>query len=244
MSMAFSRTTLAGALALSLTSLNTVAHGAEPKPGRIDVSATASAAVAPDMAVMDLSVIREADTAAEALTVNNAAMAEVLASLKEAGIADKDLQTSNFNIQPRYFYPKRLKNGEQQPPRIVGYQVSNSLTVRLRDLAKLGSVLDRTVRLGVNSGGQVRFTNDNPDAAREQARKNAMAKAMAKAKTLAEGAGVKVGRVLAISERGAAQPRPIARMARSVAKAEAAVPVASGENSYAITVNVSFEIQQ
>ncbi|MEM9734110.1 MAG: SIMPL domain-containing protein [Pseudomonadota bacterium] len=231
-----------GALAVSFTSM---AQAAEPKPGRIDVSATASAAVAPDMAVMDLSVLREADTAAEALSANNAAMAEVLASLKEAGIADKDLQTSNFNIQPRYFYPKRLKSGEQEPPRIVGYQVSNSLTVRLRDLTKLGGVLDRTVRLGVNSGRQVRFTNDNPDAAREQARKNAMAKAMAKAKTLAEGAGVKVGRVLAISERGAARPRPIARMAAArVARTEAAVPIASGENSYAITVNVSFEIQQ
>lgn len=234
------------AVPLLAVCLNTTpALSADKAPGRIDVSATASAAVAPDMAVLDLRVLRDAKTAGEALTANNEAMAKVLASLKEAGIAERDLQTSNFDIQPRYFYPKQLQNGEQQPPRIVGYQVSNALTVRLRDLTKLGSLLDRTVRLGVNNGGQVRFANDNPDEARQQARKNAMAKAIAQAKTLAEGANVKLGRVLAISEQGAQRPRSIARVAASRSfKAESAVPVASGENSYAITVNVSFEIDQ
>ncbi len=217
----------------------------EPKPGSITVSATGSATVAPDMAILNLTVQREGKTARDALDANNSAMAGVLASMKEAGIEDRDLQTSNFNIQPRYFYPKRRKDGQQKPPQITGYIVYYSLTVRIRKLADVGAILDKSVSLGVNSGGHISFTTDKPGPIIEMARKNAMSKAIAKANTLTESAGVRLGRIMEISEQNFRQPRsqPLARAKASFAE-DAAVPIASGENTYSVTVNVRWELAQ
>lgn len=222
-------------------------HPAPRKPGTINISATGTAKIAPDMAILNLSVIRHGKTARDALSANNSAMATVLKAMQDTGIAKRDLQTSNFNIQPRYFYPKRLKDGSQKPPVITGYVVTNSLRVRIRDLARLGDILDTSVTLGVNSGGGIQFTSDNPKAAIEQARKSAMQNAIAKAKTLTETAGAELGRVLSISESGARPPRPrsIARAEKALAmSADMAVPVAAGENAYTITVSVSWELME
>jgi len=212
----------------------------------IRVTGEGKVAVAPDIAAISVGVVREAKTARTALTANNNAMAKVLDAMKAQGIADKDLQTSGFNISPRYYYPPREKNHQQKPPKIVGYTVSNNLSVRIRDLQKVGEVLDQVVTLGVNSGGNIQFMNDDPKEALRQARKAAMADAIDKAKTLAEAVGVDLGSILEISE-NSRSPRPVP-MARGnfAAKAMAAdsVPVASGENTYHVTVNVNWEIDQ
>jgi len=217
-----------------------------PKPGTIEINANGNAKVAPDTAIISLSVVQQGDTARQALSANNAAMAGVLKAMKGRGIEDRDLQTASFNIQPRYVYPKPKNDGQQSPPYIAGYTVSNSLTVRVRDLNSLGDILDDAVTLGVNSGGDISFTNDNPSEIIKQARKNAMANALEKAKTLAEAAGVKLGRILKISEQGGNRPRRAKTMAVAMrsASAEASVPVASGENAYSVTVNVRWEIAQ
>ena len=220
------------------------AQEAVEKPAVISVSATGSATVVPDMARLDLSVQRQAKTARAALDANNEAMAAVLAEMKQQGIADRDLQTSNFNIQPQYHYPKSSSGGHKAP-KLTGYIVSNSLTVRIRDLAMLGSILDKSVSLGVNSGGGITFTTDKPEPVIEQARKNAVASAIAKARTLTEAAGVNLGRILEISETNRQPPRPraMARMETAMA-ADAAVPIAAGENSYSVTVNIRWELNQ
>ena len=237
----FAATALCAAFLLPVSPL----AASETKPGTISVSAAGTANIAPDMAVINLSVVREGKTAREALTANNKAMKAVLDAMKQRGIEERDLQTSNFSIQPRYFYPKP-KNNVQQPPKIVGYIVSNALTLRVRDLTALGEIMDEAVTLGVNQGGGISFTNSDPETALTEARKSAMQKAIAKAKTLTEAAGVGLGRILAISENSnQPRPRPIA-MARAQAKfaEDAAVPVASGENSYRVTVSVQWEISQ
>lgn len=229
----------------AVASIPNSANAEEQKPGVIEVSATGTATIAPDMAVLYLSVQREGTTAREALDANNAAMKDVLDAMKTAGIADRDLQTSNFNIQPRYFYPQPSKTGEQEPPRIIGYLVQNDLTVRVRKLSDLGAILDRSVTLGVNSGGNISFTSDNPDNAIEAARKDAVARAIAKARVLTEAAGVKLGRILEISEQNGMPPQP--KMMARMAAAEAVsmdVPMASGENAYTITVSVRWELMQ
>ncbi|MGH6763879.1 MAG: SIMPL domain-containing protein [Phyllobacterium sp.] len=229
------------AAALAATSLPAAADS--PR-ARIIVSGEGEMAAAPDMAILSLTVLREAETAREALTANNEAIAKVIAAMKESGVADRDLQTSGFNIQPRYVFPEP-KDGQQQQPRIVGYAVSNSLTVRVRDLAKVGTILDQSVTLGVNQGGDIVFTNDDPAAVINDARKKAVADAIAKAKTLAEAAGVNVGSVLEISEQ-TFQPRPVpmARGKMMATQASDFVPVAAGENTYNVQVNVTFEIKQ
>lgn len=239
----FSTLILAGAVAAAPQAA--MAQQSEPTP-RIVVSGEGTAEIAPDMAVVALTVVREAETAREALDANSTAMADVLAAMKAEGIEDRDLQTSNFSIEPKVVYPKNSSDGDREPPRIVGYTVRNSLTVRIRDLDKLGSILDKSVSLGVNQGGNIAFTNDDPSEAIEEARVKAMQEAIAKAKTLTGTAGVGLGKVLEISENSyRPQPVPLARAKVAMAAAESApVPVAAGENSYSVTVNVTFALEQ
>ncbi|WP_284776327.1 SIMPL domain-containing protein [Agrobacterium sp. lyk4-40-TYG-31] len=210
----------------------------------ISVSGEGDAAVAPDMAILSFSVVKQAETAAAALSENSKAMTEVQAALKTAGIADKDLQTSNFSVQPVYkqFEPK---DGVYVPPEITGYQVTNGLTVRVRELAKLGEILDRSVKLGINQGGDIAFTNDKPEATVTEARKAAVADAISKAKTLTEAAGVKLGRVLEISENmQRPMPMPQTMMRAAAMEKSDSVPIAAGENTYKVSVNVTFALEQ
>jgi uncharacterized protein len=209
----------------------------------INVTATGEAAIAPDLAYLSLVVMRESATAREALTANNDAMTEVMAAMKAFGIEDRDLQTSGFSINPIYVYPNT--DQPQTPPKITGYQVSNSLSVRVRDLAKLGEVLDQAVTLGVNSGGNITFGNDKPEEAIKQARVKAMKEAVDKAKVLVEAAGAKLGKIVSISE-NFNQPQPMAmmEMARASDAAPKSVPIAGGESNYSVSVNASFEIVQ
>ena len=159
------KTLLAGLWLATAAAMPAFAQDQAPKPGVISVSATGKADVAPDMAILNLSVMREAETARAALDANTQAMATVLADMKAEGIDERDLQTSNFNINPRYFYPKRQKDGAQEPPKIVGYVVTNALTVRVRDLGKLGTILDRSRHpTGTQEGnGKRRGESDDTD---------------------------------------------------------------------------------
>ena len=240
------KTTLIAALAALGAAISTLSsHAADEPSPRIMVSGEGEASAAPDMAVISLTVLREADTARAALDANNTAMTEVLAAMKAAGIADKDLQTAGFSIQPRYVYPDQNKP-EPEQPKIVGYSVTNTLSLRIRDLSKLGGIVDQAVTLGVNQGGDITFVKDDTSGLLEEARKEAMENAVAKAKTLTAAAGVTTGRILEISEQSF-QPQPIPMMRAEMAMAKGAssdVPVAAGENSYRVNVNVTFEIKQ
>ena len=189
------------AVTLLLLILSTVSAADDDDPvARILVTGQGSADLAPDMAILTLSVTRQAETARTALDANSLAMKEVLTAMKTEGIKPRDLQTSGFSIQPKYIYPPQKSSGEREPPRIVGYTVRNSLTVRVRDITAVGAILDKSVSLGVNEGGNIMFTNDDPSEAITQARINAVKNAMAKANTLADAAGVKTGKLLEISE--------------------------------------------
>jgi uncharacterized protein YggE len=227
---------LAAAIALPA-----VASAAEtPIQPRIVVSGEGEAAVAPDMALLSLSVMREAKTAREALDDNNAAMAEVIEAIKLFGVADRDLQTAGLQIMPRYNYTNK-PDGTQEAE-LIAYQVTNSLSVRVRDLVKTGEILDKAVSLGVNQGGNIVFANDDPLAVITEARKKAVAEATAKARTLAEAAGVNLGRILEISDQAfGAQPMPIE--AKAFDRMAASVPIEAGENAYRVQVNMTFELK-
>jgi uncharacterized protein YggE len=233
-------------LAFTLIALNPAVSclAGDDQVPRILVTGEGSVELAPDMAVLTLTVTREADTASAALEANSSAMGEVLAAMEAEGIESRDLQTVDFSIQPRYVYPPRSRE-EPEPPRIVGYTVRNSLSVRVRDISRVGAILDRSIMLGVNEGGNIAFGNDDPAVALEQARTMAMQEAMAKAATLAKAAGVGVGRILEISEQSFnPRPRPAARAEMMMARSADAVPVATGQNAYKVTVNVTFAIDQ
>lgn len=243
----FGRRKAAGLLALSLAFAAVPAAGfaqeaAKPREATIAVTGEGRAEIAPDMALIDIGVVKDAKTAREALDANNAAMAEVLAAFKEAGIAERDIQTSGFSINPQYHYPQSSQ-GDNPPPVLVGFQVANTVALRVRDLARLGEILDKAVTLGANQGNAIRFVNDKPEAAISQARRKAVEDAMAKARELTEAAGVRLGRVLEISETSyRPEPMPMMRAAAAKDYAESAVPIAAGENSYAVTVNMTFAL--
>lgn len=215
---------------------------AQPSP-RISVSGTGKTEIAPDMAMISMSVRTESKTARAALDENNVSVADVIAALTSEGIAARDMQTSGFSINPRITYPGQ--NNRLEAPRTVGYTVQNTVTVRIRDLSRVGSVLDKSVSLGVNRGGSLTFTNSEPEQAIEAARIAAMGKAMAKANTLAKAAGVQLGKIISISERSS-RSRPVSMMRSAMAASPArdAVPVAAGENSYSVTVNAVWAIEQ
>lgn len=213
------------------------------QPRQISVTGEGTAAIAPDMAILSLTVMRDAGTAREALSENSNAMAKIIAAMKSSGIASRDLQTSGLNIQPRYSYPQRNTPGEMR--KLIGYEVRNSLTVRVRDLTKVGAILDQSVTLGVNEGGNIVFDNDDPGQALREARVSAVRDAREKAETLAMAAGVKLGEVVQISEQSYAnRPTQLAvRGARMMAAEADSVPVEGGENSYRVNVHMTFAIE-
>ena len=156
----------------------------------------------PDMAVVTVGVMTQAVSARDAVTDNNAAMEKVIAALKTSGIAEKDIQTSNFSVSPRYDYK------ENSQARLVGYDVSNTVTVTVRDLAGLGTMLDSVVNEGSNQISGIAFDIADRHVLEDQARKLAVADARRKAEIYAAAAGVSLGRVVVMSE-FAVTPMPI-----------------------------------
>lgn len=230
------RAALPLAVALSLAAALPASAQQQPAP-RILVTGEGEASLKPDLAMVSLSVMREAESARQAMDANNEAMAAVIAAMKQAGIADRDLQTAGIQIHPRY--ESRSYDDGRQTSEIVAYQVTNTLSVRVREIDRVGEVLDRAVTLGVNQGGGIAFGNDDPSAAITEARKAAVADALAKARTLAEAAGVALGPVVEINEQNSG-PSPMPFKAR--AEAMGAAPVEAGENTYTVQVNMSFAI--
>ncbi|NBN63314.1 DUF541 domain-containing protein [Microvirga tunisiensis] len=202
----------------------------------ITVQGIGSIAVVPDQALISGGVVSEAKTAAEALAANSKALAAVVEKLKAAGIDDKDMQTSGFSVQPKYTdYGKT-----DQAPVIDGYQVNNTVSIKVRDLSKLGGLLDTMVSSGANAIGGVSFMVSDGDKRSDDARKAAVADARRKAELYAAAGGVKLGKVLSITEGGSAMPQPMYRMAAM--SAEAAPPMLAGEETLSASVTVVFEL--
>lgn len=200
----------------------------------------------PDVASFSAGVASSGKTAGEALAANAAAMNRVFAALKRAGIADKDIQTSNLSLNPVYADMSRQPRDplEQVVPPIIGYQVNNTVSVKQRNLAEYGKVIDTLVTNGANQVNGPSFEMDNPDAALDEARTDAMKKARDRANLYARAAGLKVVRVLSISESGGYSP-PMPVMYARAAMADMAAapsPVAAGEVSLSANVTVLFEL--
>lgn len=214
----------------------------------ISVVGTGTISAAPDVADINVGVVTQAPTAREALSANNEAMAALLGVVKERGVAAKDVQTSNINVNPQYSQPPQQFPGQPQReafvPRIVAYEVTNSVRITARDLTKLGELLDAVVSAGANRINGISFRIAKPEPLLDQARKEAMANARHKAELLAGEADVVLGPPISISEQGAAPPPPRPMMYRAMAMESAAVPVAAGEQELTTTVNVTYELRE
>jgi uncharacterized protein YggE len=203
-------------------------------PAMISVTGEATVSVPPDLAEVEGGVTSDAKTAREASEANNAAMGKVLLALKGAGINEKDFQTSRLSLQPQ------SAPGRAGPAAIIGYRASNQVTVRIRDVTKVASVIDTLVAAGANDIGGINFMVSQASKLLDEAREQAVADARRKAEIYAKAAGVTLGAPLSITEGGSPGPMPFRKMMGGMA---AAAPVAQGEETLSITVNVSWAIK-
>jgi hypothetical protein len=218
-------------------------HAAEssgPSFALISVSGEGSVTAAPDMATVTVGVTTQEEDAGDALAANNRAMTALVDVLDGFDIPERDRRSTGFNINPRY---ERRDKG-QSTLTITAYMVSNQMTIRYRDIDRLGDLLDAIVKSGGNSIGSLAFGNTNAAELRDEARKLAVANARHKAELYATEAGGEVGRVVSISEAGAATPRPEMRGAGAMMMAADSVPIAAGENEFRAVVNIAFELEQ
>jgi uncharacterized protein YggE len=226
---------LALALAAAIHSSPASAHD-EPQRRTVTISASGTVKTKPDQVEITTGVTSQAPTAREALDKNTESMAKVVTGLKEGGLESKDIQTSEFSIQPLY----QNRKGEGAPF-IVGYQVTNTVFLTVRDVGKLGAVLDKITTLGANQIGGITFGVSEPEALKDEARKLAIKEAIENAKLYAEAAGASLGRVFSISEEpGIIRPYAAPRGAMEMAAKD--VPIEAGQTAVEVRVTVSFEL--
>ena len=227
-------------LALLIFTISASIAFAEDPKRQMTVTAEGVVNATPDMARVQIGVQTAGPSAQIALGENSKRMDAVFSFLKEQGIEERDMQTTQFSIHPQW---KRIKaSSSNQTPSIEGYIVSNSINLRLRDLEKLGVILDKVTQDGANNLGSVQFDVSNRAELMDQARVNAVKAARARAELLSSAAGGKLGDILLISESGGFAPQP--RFARAEADvALASVPIAEGELSIRAMISLTYELE-
>ncbi|MBU6298356.1 MAG: SIMPL domain-containing protein [Alphaproteobacteria bacterium] len=226
------------ALVAAFAAAASPAFAEQPAPRSMTMSGQGIVRAAPDEANFSAGVATQGATAAEALAANSRAMNAVFATLKKLGIPDKDIQTSNFSLSPRY---QICRPDVNCPQRIIGYEVSNDVDVTVESLAKTGAVLDALVSSGSNQIGGIGFSIHDTKPLLAQARAEAVQDAVDRAKTYAKAAGVTLGPILSIQEGQSEGPRPMfAMMAKAVA---APPPIAGGEQSVTANVTITWALK-
>lgn len=214
------------------------AHDGAPMERTIVVTGQGEASAAPDIAYMTLGVQTEAPTAAEALRKNATQMDATIKALRDAGVDKKDIQTSSLNVGAQYDYSR-----ENTAPRIIGYQASNTVSVKLRNLGGAGAIIDKAINVGANRLDSISFGFADEKPLRDAARKDAVKDARNRAALYADAAGVKLGPVLQISEGFSAIPGPQPVMMRMDAAEAASTPISAGESSVMASVTIIYRIE-
>ena len=208
----------------------------------ITVSGQAEVYAKPDLALIVFSVVTEAKTIAQAMSQNTSKMNAVIDSAKEMGVDEKDLKTTSFNIYPRYEYNRASSVYPSGQRVLVGYEVTQSLQVKIRDLEKIGQILGEATDAGANQVGSLQFTIDNQDELRAQVREEAIKKARIKAKKIADELGVDLVRIVGFSENAAAVRYDYALKAEAMGGGAEVPQIETGENKVETMVSIVFEI--
>jgi uncharacterized protein YggE len=204
---------------------------------RLDISATGEVTRVPDVAIISAGVQTLQPTATGAIEENAARMERVRAALKRAGIDDKDIQTSAINLNPEYQYD------QNRPPRLTGYRATNTVNVKFRDLKRTGAILDALVAEGANQINGPNLTIDKPETALDEARTKALANGRARADLYARALGMRVVRLLSVSEGGGySVPPPMPMMAGAMER-DASTKIDPGTQQLQVSVSMSFELQ-
>ena len=205
---------------------------------RLDISASGEVTRVPDLAIISAGVQTLLPTATAAIEQNAARMERVRAALKRAGIEDKDIQTSSINLNPEYQYD------QNQPPRLTGYRATNTVNVKFRDLKRTGGILDALVAEGANQINGPNLTIDKPESALDEARAKAIANGRARAELYARALGMRVVRLLSVSEGGGyAVPPPMPMVMMAERSAGADTKIDPGTQQLQVSVAMSFQLQ-
>ncbi len=207
-------------------------------PRTLSLSGHGEMRAAPDLAILNLGVATHADTAKEAVDTNSKSMAALLAALKAAGIADKDVQTSNFMVNPRYDY-----GDGNAAPKPNGFDASNTVMVTVRTISNVGAILDASVAAGSNQINGLSFSLANPDPVVDEARKLAVGDAKRKAKLYAEAAGLALGDIVSVSEGGVSAPQPVFMAQAAMKERSADVPIAQGEQVISADISIVWALK-
>ena len=228
-----------GAAALPAAASAQTAQVMVPMTGtRLDVSATGEVSRVPDVAIISAGVVTRQPTASAAIQENASRMERVLAALKRAGVADRDVQTSSINLNPEYRYQ------DNQPPQLNGYTASNQVSIRFRDIRNSGEILDALVAEGANQINGPSLTIDKPETALDEARAQAIANGRARADFYARTLGKRVVRLISVSEGGGNYPSPpMPMMERSMAAQAADTKIVPGEQKLQVNLSMVFEVQ-
>jgi len=213
----------------------------------ITVSGTGEIYTKPDLAIVDFSVVTDKKTVAEATTENTKAMNGVIASIKNQGVEDKDLKTTGFTIYPRYEWQKEIACLIYPCPEskrvLVGYEITQTLEVKIRDLAKVGNIIQGATDAGANQVGDLQFTVDKEDEFKKRARAEAITEAKAKANELSSQLGVKLVRITNFSEGGTTPvPMSLYMEAKAAGGGDETPQIQTGENKISVTVSITYEI--
>lgn len=204
----------------------------------LQINAEGRSEARPDLATINMGVTTEGQTAQAALQENARRMAALNQALRRAGLAERDIQTSNVSVHPQ----QQWREGE--PPLITGYQANNTVTARVRNVDNLGRVIDAAVAAGGNTVHGVSFSHQNPEAQLDIARRNAIAEARRRAELYASALGMQVSRIVAVSEGGGYAPPIVVQAERMAMSAPAAdTPVSPGEVTTTVNVSVTFELR-
>ncbi len=238
------------ALFLLVATLDALANFGTPDSpymNTITVEGTGEATAVPDIASIGFSVTETAVTVAEAQTKATTKTDAALAFLKGAGIEDKDVKTTGYNVYPQYESVAPCYYGDcgVRNPLIIGYQVTQSVEVKVRDTAKAGGVLQGLGNVGVQNIYGPNFTVDDEDAARNEAREKAIAEAREKAKTLANQLGVRLGKVVSFYENNYGYPvyDSYGGKGGAMEAAQSAPSLPTGENETTVSVSITYEIK-
>ncbi len=206
----------------------------------VEVSGEGSVSAAPDFARATLGVITTGNTAGEAMAANAKAANALVSLIKAEGVLTPDIQTSEVSISPMFSQPAR---GETNPPTIDGYSVNNNVTVTIRDIPRLGVLLDKAAAAGANTIYGIGFGHNNMNALLDKARPLAVADARRKAEIYASAGGARIGRLMVLTEEAGRQA-PVAFSRAFAAGGPAPTPIEAGEDKLTVTVTARFELTQ
>lgn len=241
MKTALAALALVGIAVPAAGSAQALAVPVQPVAGtRLEVNATGEVTRVPDVAIISAGVVTQAPTATAAIQQNAARMERVRDALRRAGIADRDIQTSSINLNPEY------RHAENRPPQLVGYTARNSLSIRFRDIRSTGRILDVLVAEGANEIHGPNLTIDEPEQALDEARVRAVANGRQRAELYARALGMRVARLLSVSEsggHGVPRPMPMAEAIVVTGARGARTDIEPGEQKVQVGISMVFELQ-